>query len=331
MDVLILGFSSIVQRRVLPALLSIPTIARIHVASRSGSPESAVPIDRLGRTFREYETALSETPPCLCYISLPNCFHAVFAKRALELGFHVVLDKPATTSLADAEMLADLAARQNLCLAEATVWTHHPLAQACRDLIHEQGIPPQAVFSVFTSPPLNPDNFRYQPGLGAGALLDRGSYAVSCGRFLFNTLPNSIACDVIATTPDGQVDISFSTTLTYPNGSVLLGFFSLGTIYRNSLSIIAERYACDTERIYTPPPEYRGTLTITRNNVPSRVDVASADSFALFLHDVLHGIFDGTASRFRKVLLQDAEVLEQMLMASGLRTGHPSKRFRETM
>ncbi|PTN36493.1 Gfo/Idh/MocA family protein [Desulfonatronum sp. SC1] len=323
MDVLILGFSSIMRRRVLPALFSIPTIAKIHVASRSGAPEPDLPRNRLGRFFSDYETALTRCPPCLCYVSLPNSLHVVWVKRALDLGFHVVVDKPATTSLIDSEMLADRAARQGLCFAEANVWTHHPMAEAIRNVIQEDGVPPQAVLSVFTSPPLNPDNFRYNPEFGAGALLDRGPYAVSCGRFLFNAPPTSVACEVVASTPGGLVDISFSTTLTYPGGATLQGFFSLGTVYRNSLSVIAERYACDAERIYTPPADYRGAVTVTRGNTRQVLEVDAADSFSLFLQEVLHSIETNTANRFQEILLQDAAVLEKMLQAAGRRVSQP--------
>ncbi len=318
MDVLILGYSSIVQRRVLPALLDLSHVESIHVASCSGDPRTGVPEGRRGRLFTDYETALHQCPPCLCYVSLPNSLHVVWAQLALEQGFHVVLDKPAVTRKADAVMLANLADARGLCLAEANVWSCHPLAEMFRAVIREDSDLPQAAIAVFTSPPLNPDNFRYQPQFGAGALLDRGPYAVSCGRFLFGQTPAHIACDIVSSAQDGLVDISFSTCLTYPCGSSLVGFFSLGSVYRNSLSIIGERYACDAERIFTPPADYQGVVTVSRNNARENVGVARGDTFAAFLDDVIQGIAGKTQATFAEVLVQDATVLEQMRKSAGL-------------
>lgn len=49
-------------------------------------------------------------------ISTPVATHYEFARRALENGKHVLLEKPATTSAAEAEKLVDLAQKNNLTL-----------------------------------------------------------------------------------------------------------------------------------------------------------------------------------------------------------------------
>lgn len=317
MDVLILGYSSIVQRRVLPALLSLPGVLNIHVATRSGKPGNMIPRDRQGLLLEDYETALTRCPPGLCYVSLPNSLHAPWAGRALEQGFHVVVDKPATTSLADAQALTNLARKRGLCIAEANVWTCHPLAGAVRGIVNKGQAPPRSAIAVFTSPPLNPDNFRYQPQFGAGALLDRGPYAASCGRFLFGQAPERISCEVVSTTPDGRVDICFSVSLTYPRGGSLIGFFSLGAFYRNSLSVIGDEYSCDADRIFTPPADFQGTVTVRGRTGQHHVDTAPGDTFATFLADVLAGMAGNDTDRFADILLQDALVLERMRAAAG--------------
>jgi hypothetical protein len=135
---------------------------------------------------------------------------------------------------------------------------------------------------------------------------------------LFGQTPAHIACDIVSSAQDGLVDISFSASLIYPGGASLIGFFSLGTVYRNSLSIIGERYACDAERIFTPPADYQGVVTVSRNNARENVGVARGDTFAAFLDDVIQGIAGKTQATFAEVLVQDATVLEQMRMAAGL-------------
>lgn len=316
MDVLILGYSSIVKRRVLPALISLKQVERIHIASRKGFSSEGIPHGKRGRVFREYETALAECPPCLCYVSLPNSMHAEWAYRALEKGCHVILDKPAVTKRSEAVALTELAHRSGLCISEANVWPYHPLAQTVRNTIRIDGRLPRAAIAIFTSPPLDSGNFRYNPLYGAGALLDRGPYAVSCGRVLYNDVPSEIFCEVVSFTENEGIDISFSVTMTYPNNSILMGFFSLGTAYRNTLSVIGESYYCDVDRIFTPPADFEGTVLISRENVREVVPVPKYDTFAGYLEDVIACIERTRASHFGRIFLEDSCVLDDLRNAA---------------
>jgi len=56
------------------------------------------------------------------YIASPNSLHYEQAKQALIAGKHVILEKPATSTVAEFEELCALAARQSLFLIEA--WRH---------------------------------------------------------------------------------------------------------------------------------------------------------------------------------------------------------------
>src|SRR5262245_41448000 len=109
MDVLIIGGSRIVRKRVLPALATLAAVGTVHVASRRGIEGHEASVPKSGRVFRDYAEALATLPPGLAYVSLPNKMHAEWATKALGKGFHVVVDKPAFTSLAEAEDLLDLA------------------------------------------------------------------------------------------------------------------------------------------------------------------------------------------------------------------------------
>ena len=109
MNVLIIGFSSIVQRRVLPALVSLPEIDKISIASRRPLPVDVIPSEKRGKVYQGSSNVLSKCEPCLVYISLPQNMHAAWAKRALDAGFHVIIDKPSVTNIDDARELAKVA------------------------------------------------------------------------------------------------------------------------------------------------------------------------------------------------------------------------------
>jgi NDP-hexose-3-ketoreductase len=295
-------------------MISLKQVKRIHIASRKGFSGDGIPIVKRGRMFNEYESALTTCSPCLCYISLPNSMHAEWAYHALENGFHVILDKPAVTKKSDAVALTDLAQHRGLCISEANVWPYHPLAQIVCNTIRTNGSLPQAAVAIFTSPPLDPGNFRYNPIYGAGVLWDRGPYAVSCGRILYNDVPAKVFCEIVAVA--GRVDISFCATMIYPNGSILTGFFSLGTEYRNTLSVIGEFYSCDADRIFTPPADFEGAVIITKKNAKEVIPVQKYDIFAGYLEDVISCIHKGKVNHFGKILLEDSCVLDDLRNAA---------------
>ena len=311
-----MGLSSLVHRRVLPALLTLERVGKIHVASRRPLEPSLIPRDRLGGHWQSYETALRECAPCLAYVSLPNSMHAEWAWAALAGGFHVIVDKPATTAdCSQAQTLVQLALRSSRVLAEANVWPWHPLAQRAREMVGSGGLAPRAVMATFTSPPMDPNDFRYRRELGGGALLDRGSYAASCGRFFFAEQPIGVSCVILSHAKEAGVDTSFSAFLQYPSG-VLLAFFSLECEYQNKVDIIGKSVACTVDRVFSPPADYIGSVSVRSENRPSHAELPAADSFAAFVDDVLDAIEQEDYLRHSRVLLEDARVLERLARAA---------------
>src|SRR5687768_13140134 len=166
MDVLIIGFSSLVKRRVLPALLDIKGVDKIHIASRRDLPSHLVTGTRAGSVIRGYQRALSETKPGLVYVSLPNALHYEWSMRALSAGCHVVVDKPAFLSTQQATEAAELATGKSLCCAEATVWQYHPMVEVLQGLKRGEGGGPIAAYACFSSPAIDRQNFRLIPEMG---------------------------------------------------------------------------------------------------------------------------------------------------------------------
>src|SRR5438093_12275310 len=95
MNVLILGLSSIVQRRVLPALHALG-IERIDVATRKAVDPAVRRGWSHGHIFESYQAALSESDAPVVYVSLVNSEHEHWIEASLPTGHHVIVDKPAT-------------------------------------------------------------------------------------------------------------------------------------------------------------------------------------------------------------------------------------------
>ena len=93
--------------------------------------------ERLYGSYSEMIPAEAERKdrPDFLIIVTPNDTHYPIAKLALENGFHVVCDKPLTTTGRDAEALARLAARKDLMFCVAYAYSAFPMIKHMREMI----------------------------------------------------------------------------------------------------------------------------------------------------------------------------------------------------
>ena len=68
-------------------------------------------------------------------IVTPNYLHFAPAKLALENGFHVILDKPLTFSLAEAKQLRDVVQASGCLLCLTHTYTGYPMVKEARQLL----------------------------------------------------------------------------------------------------------------------------------------------------------------------------------------------------
>jgi dTDP-3,4-didehydro-2,6-dideoxy-alpha-D-glucose 3-reductase len=310
--VLVLGYSSLVQRRVLPALSVAESVDTIHIASRRELPATILGGSRGGQLILGYDEALAQLEPGLAYISLPNSLHYEWCIRALTAGFHVIIDKPAFLDAGQAMAVRDLARAKGLCCAEAIVWPFHPMLEILADLSKREARRPVAAYACFASPALDPENFRLNGEMGGGVIYDRASYAISCGRVVYGEEPTGVACAVIERDSRTGLDLSCRISLQYSGGSSLEGFYSLKTDYRNSLSVVGETYNLDFERIFSPPNDYTGPAIVRRKGKAESLVTRPANTFALFLDGVIGAIEDGSAQRFAERLVTDAVIMDSI-------------------
>ncbi|HQO38826.1 MAG TPA: Gfo/Idh/MocA family oxidoreductase, partial [Candidatus Omnitrophota bacterium] len=253
MKILVVGYSRFVQNRVMPVLLAHPDISAVDIASRS-KPGQVSRARNINEVFDDYDAAFSKSTADVVYVSTVNSAHAGLVKDALSKGKHVIVDKPAFTDLSDAEQVIDRARKSCLCVAEATIYAYHGQITAIKDQFTAAGCAPSRLIAVFSVPPLNADNFRYEAALGGGAMFDLGPYAVSAGRVFFGREePVEIEARVTSRGGKGGVDISFSMLATYPGGRSMVGHFGFDTEYQNHLEVIGPGVSVKADRIFTTP------------------------------------------------------------------------------
>ncbi|SFR06095.1 Gfo/Idh/MocA family protein [Poseidonocella sedimentorum] len=303
--VLLLAYSQIARRRILPALAE-TGVTQVDIASRSAAGDVIRPGGMSGRTFPDYEQALEQTTAPLVWISTVNSTHLPLAELALSMGKHVVLDKPATLRLSDARSLAALAQERGVLLAEATVYAHHPQIAAIRRVFADAGSTPRHVVAAFSFPALPGSNFRHDPALGGGMLQDLGPYAMSLGRVFFDAEPQSVCAMGLAG------DHGFSITARYCGGRTVAGHFGTLTGYVNRATLLGPDVCLDVERLFTTDPTAAAAIRARVANTEVAVDVPGADAFATFLTAVFAALRDNDPEAFLPALISDARAREML-------------------
>jgi dTDP-3,4-didehydro-2,6-dideoxy-alpha-D-glucose 3-reductase len=312
MRLLIIGYSSIVERRVIPAAAKVAAIDEISIASKSRPQPHAWP--KAGRFFLDYKAALREADSDLVYLSLPNAMHEYWVMTALGAGKHVIVDKPAMMTLEASRRAVEEARRSNCMLAEATVFGYHPQLGALSDFLAENG-PLTHVDAQFIIPPLPIGDFRNHGEVGGGCLLDMGPYAAGVMRLLGGGSPSHMTALAGGRHPETGVDMGFSTLARLANGGIFSGQFSFEGEYQNRLLVVARSGSVIIERVFSPPADLRMEWRRRICNVESVVAFDIADTFALFLETVVSAIADGDHERLHRDLTADAECRARIMQA----------------
>lgn len=310
MKLLVLGYSSIARRRVLPAARAASCVTQVEVASRTLA--QARPPELAGvRAWSDYGEALERSDCDVVYVSLVNALHAAWVDRALSTGRDVIVDKPAFLGLREAEAALERAVAQGRLLAEATVWPFHPQVAELQRALADG---PLRAITLFSFPPLPPDNYRWQAALGGGALWDLGPYAVSAGRVLFGGEPATIGGRVLSR--GQEVDTGFSFWADYGDGRAIAGHMGYDTAYANSLEVVSRAVRVGVERIFTTPVELANTLAVRRADAPAPLRAPAADSFACFFEAVAEARRRRAHAPLRDALWSDARALDRLRRAA---------------
>jgi predicted dehydrogenase len=214
----ILGCANIARQFVRDVADS-PAVRVVAVASRSADKAAAFAADfGLARHHGSYEALLADAEVDAIYIPLPNSLHAEWAIAAARSGKHVLCEKPLALTLAEAQAMFDASHSNGVMLLEAYPYWFQPQTGDMLALLRQGAIGPvrsaQAAFGFNLAKPQG--NIRMNAGLGGGALLDAGCYALSLIRLVFGEAPREVRAD--ATWSDSGVDLSLTATLYFADG-----------------------------------------------------------------------------------------------------------------
>lgn len=179
-----LGAGWIANRATAPAVRAANNAQLFGVASRDRARSAKFEPQNV---YDSYQQLLDDPQIEVVYISLANHQHLEWVTRSLEAGKHVLCEKPLGLNAIEVQKMIDCAKRCNRLLVEA-VWTRwHPRFKRIAEVVASGEIGELSnIESQFTFKSEMTENYRLDPALGGGALLDIGCYQINAWVALTN-------------------------------------------------------------------------------------------------------------------------------------------------
>lgn len=205
-----------------PVIQSVPHLRLKKVVARRG--DAARERYPWVEVVQEVAALLQDEEIDLVVIATPNSSHFDLARQSLLADKHVVVEKPFTTSSAQARQLIDLARRQNRLLS-----VHHNRRwdgdfQTVKRLLAGdllgRLVECESRYDRFRNYP-RPNAWREEEGEGAGILFDLGSHLIDQARVLFG-LPREVTADLRVQRSFAKAVDYFDLTLHYEELKVSL-------------------------------------------------------------------------------------------------------------
>jgi len=213
----LIGFGLAGQAFHAPVIRGVPGMELACILERHGSnAKERYPQVRVARTLEEM---LSDKTIGLCVVATPNDSHFSYTKACLEAGRDVVVDKPLTPTMAEAEQLVRLAAERGRLLTVYQDRRWDGAFLTVKKLVKAGALGKVAEYeSRFDRFRLDskPGAWREQAKFpAAGVLWDLGPHLLDGAMVLFGE-PESIFATALCQRETAQVDDAFDVIMQYP-------------------------------------------------------------------------------------------------------------------
>ncbi len=206
------------------------------VASRDCARSAALQSTAI---YDSYEDLLKDPLVDSVYISLANHQHYEWVIRSLEAGKHVLCEKPLGLNPHEVAMMMAKAREAQLLLVEAA-WTRwHPRFQRIVDVVNSGSLGDlEKITSSFTFEGNIDGNYRADPLMGGGALLDVGVYEIHSWVALVGRKQEFEVIDIERVLGDTGIDLTTGVRGRFSQGSAIDSLSSFIQPERQKLELL---------------------------------------------------------------------------------------------
>jgi predicted dehydrogenase len=204
-----------------PLISAHPSFRLVKVLERNKSiSKEKYPDVLVVRSFDD----LLESDIDVVVVNTPNITHYLYAKKAIEAGKHVVVEKPFTTNIKEGEELIDLAQKNNVILTvfQNRRWDSDFLTtqQVLKSKLLGRIVEFEAHYDRYRNY-IQSNTWKEQSGQNGGILYNLGSHTIDQALLLFG-MPDSVTAIVDSQRTDSKVDDYYHIILAYQGLTVIL-------------------------------------------------------------------------------------------------------------
>ena len=312
MKILILGYSNLCRRKIIPVLKKKFSNVKFSICSRSQKKKNIGAYD----WFRDYKVALKKSKTDVVYISLINSLHYYWAKKFLDNNYHVIIDKPATLNFKQAKNLVKLARKKKRLLSEAVVFHyHHQINKAIKEINSLKNL--THVHARFVIPKFPKKNFHNFKKYGGGCLLDMSPYAAAVFRIFISK--NIKKVTFLSSFKENQngVNENFDVKIVVGKKS-FSGYFSHNGEYENILTLFTKRKSVTINRVFSPPNDVDLTLQVNEGNISKEKKLKRDDTFFNYFKKIITLLKYKKFGNSYKDLLKDSFFREKLCLKKNI-------------
>lgn len=176
------------------------------------------------KTYRTLEAMLADDSVELVIVNTPNYTHYEYAKKSLQAGKHVIIEKPFTVTVEEGKQLIALANKHDKKLSVYQNRRYDSDYKTVKKVLDQNLlgslVEVEIHFDRFTEE-LSPKLHKEEPGPGAGSLYDLGSHIIDQALQLFG-MPQKLFADIRIVRPGSRVADYWEILFYYENLRVRL-------------------------------------------------------------------------------------------------------------
>tara|TARA_R110002050_G_scaffold53118_2_gene120838 strand:- start:78820 stop:79863 length:1044 start_codon:yes stop_codon:yes gene_type:complete len=176
------------------------------------------------KIFRSLDDLLADDNIELVVVNTPNITHYDFTKKVINAGKHVIIEKPFTATVAEAEELIQLAKEKHVIISVYHNRRYDSDFKTVQKVLND-GLLGNIVEAEFHydryDPVLSYKTHKEVPSAAVGSMYDLGSHLIDQSLVLFG-MPNAVFADLDSYRPNSKVGDYFDLKLFYPSHRVIL-------------------------------------------------------------------------------------------------------------
>ena len=303
MKILILGYSDLVNRKIIPTLKKFKYV-RYDIASKSVNKKN------IGQEiwFDDYNEAIEKSDANIVYISLVNSLHYKFALHSLYKRKNVIIDKPITLNLNQTKHLIKIAKQKKLLLSEALVFNYHNQFTLIKKIINKNKIVLDNILMKFCIPKPKENNFKLSKKLGGGCFNDMSPYAAAIVRIFLDKKINLINIFLSNTK---KINEGFC-LMVRAKKTNFIGVFSHNSEYKNEITFLTKSYSISAYRFSAPPSDINLNVNFIKKNKMKKFLVKKDDMFKKYLDEYFQKLKEKNINFYHDRILNDAKFINKL-------------------